>query len=121
MGMEMKKEIVNTQTSLILTPFPALAQKFDSRQRSEEDVTQMQGFALEKPMQRSSLLELKAKAEMQKMAIKDLLQGDREVLDSEEKYPCEMKEFKKRGGYLYAIIFLWKKYSTNFQIPLKGQ
>lgn len=52
----------------------------------------MQGFALEKPMQRSSLLELKAKAEMQKMAIKDLLQGDREVLDSEDKYPCEMKE-----------------------------
>lgn len=43
-------------------------------------------------MQRSSVLELKAKAEMQKMAIKDLLQGDRKVLDSEDKYPCEMKE-----------------------------
>lgn len=92
MGMEIKKEVVSTQTSLILMPFPTLAQKFGSRQRSEEDVTQVQCFAVEKPVRRSSLLELKAKAEMEKMVIKDLLQGNREFLDSEDKHSWEMKE-----------------------------
>jgi len=47
--MEMKKEIMSVQTQLILIPSPALAQKFGSRYKSEEDVNQMRGFALEKP------------------------------------------------------------------------